>query len=454
MNKQKGLKSKVNGYPYLCTVGFDTIDNVLSALSPLSDKKLLLAHSGGIDSSVLAHLLLKKKTAFSVAHCNFQLRGSESEADQAAIENWCKKHQVPFFCKRIDLIAIKKKNKKGTQEAARTARYDWFEELRLLHQFDILVTAHHLNDQFESFLMYTTRGTGLSGLLGIQQRDWIQRPLQFIEKKEIKAYAEAHNIKWREDASNATTDYLRNEFRHLLIAPWLQKHPEALTNFKTTLRHLRATNSFIESQLNTLKNELFQEVLGQIEISITAYRELPQLSFCTHHWFSPLGFETKEVLKLIEAPKGKQLLSHTHRLIRERDKLVLTPLQESTSELYFFDLEAEVSTLPFPLKWNKRTAPVSQKWQVHQAALDFSKLKMPLCLRKFQKGDYFYPSGMKGKKLLSKYFKDEHYTVLEKESQWLLCSLNQIVWVVGKRCDARFAASDQTKEILLIETIK
>lgn len=118
-------------------MGFDTIDNVVSALSDLSDKKLLLAHSGGIDSSVLAHLLWKKKTAFSVAHCNFQLRGLESEADQAAIENWCKKHQVPFFCKRIDLDAIKKKSKQGTQEAARTARYDWFEELRLLHQFDI-----------------------------------------------------------------------------------------------------------------------------------------------------------------------------------------------------------------------------------------------------------------------------------------------------------------------------
>lgn len=440
------------GYPYLCAVGTNTFDKVLSALSELKSEKILLAHSGGIDSSVLAQLLWANKITFSVAHCNFQLRGSESEADQAWVEDWCKIHQVPFFCKRLDLKALKKENKQGTQEAARKARYDWFEELRILHHFDVLLTAHHLNDQFETFLMYATRGTGLRGLLGIQQRDWIQRPLQFIEKKEIKAYAEIHNIKWREDTSNTTTDYLRNEFRHLLIAPWLQKHPETLTQFKTTLKHLRETNAFINIHLNRLKKELFQEVSEGVEISITAYRALPELSFCTHYWFSPLGFEAKEVLKLIDASKGKQIISESHRLIRERDKLILIALKQSHSAPCFFDLETNISDLPFPLKWNKITLPVLQQWREDQAALDFTKLKMPLCLRKYQKGDYFYPSGMKGKKLLSKYFKDEHYTVLEKEAQWLLCSHDQIVWVVGKRCDARFAANEKTKEILLIET--
>ena len=437
--------------PYLCIMDIITIDHVLQSLTEFRGKKLLLAHSGGIDSSVLAQLLKVKNIPFSVAHCNFQLRGRESELDQAWVEQWCDAHQIPFFCKRFDLNITKKKLKQGTQEAARTERYSWFDELRTSYHFDFLLTAHHLNDQFETFLMYATRGSGLNGLLGIQQRDWIRRPLQNLEKKEIIAYAKAQKIKWREDASNATTDYLRNEFRHTLVGPWLEKHPNTLSKFKTTLIHLRETNAFVESQLSNLKKRLFKEVSGHIEINIKDVQKLPQLSFCVHHWFSPLGFDAKEVVKLINAPKGKQIRSSTHRLIRERGIIVLAALKVATSKKYLFNLDTEIDNLPISLAMSRVSMPVSPNWQAHQAALDYSKLKMPLSLRKYQKGDYFYPSGMKGKKLLSKYFKDEKYTLLEKEEQWLLCSMNQIVWVVGKRCDARFTADQKTSELLVIE---
>jgi tRNA(Ile)-lysidine synthase len=214
---------------------------------------------------------------------------------------------------------------------------------------------------------------------------------------------------------------------------------------------LNAANSFIKTQLDFLKKQIFIEQDYGLEIDIVLLNQLPQKHFCIHHWFAPLGFSADEVLKLIQASKGKVLYSSTHRMIRERERLVLTPLKAINTHRFVLDLSSKEIKLPISLVWETVNPTPKMNWKSHQAALDKSLLKKPLCLRKYEKGDYFYPSGMNGKKLLRKFFKDEKFTTLQKESQWLLCSGEDIVWLVGKRCDNRFTAKVSTGEILLIQ---
>ena len=428
-----------------------TLDPIRKTLMGLAQEKLLLAHSGGIDSSVLAHLLLTEKIPFSVAHCNFQLREKESDEDAFFVKNWCEVNQIRHHAKRFDTLQYKIEHKLGTQEAARTLRYQWFESLREIHDYTAVLTAHHLNDQLESFLMYSTRGTGLNGLLGIPESDWVRRPLLSVTKEEIRAYAKDHQILWREDSSNDTEDYLRNQFLHSVVASIVSIQPKALLNFKTTLNHLTAANDFIQAQLRELKSKIFFKNSDSTTILLSTLDALHQKEFCIHHWFSPLGFASSEVLKLLQAPKGKALYSATHRLMRERDSFVLSLVAEDEISEFHFEIETPKTQLPISLKWEVQVNEGKIYKNTFLAALDKKKLKKTLLLRKYQKGDYFYPTGMQGKKLLSKFFKDEKYSTLQKEAQWILCSGDQIVWVVGKRCDNRFAANETTEEILLMK---
>ena len=419
----------------------------------LAGNKILLAHSGGLDSSVLAHLLLKAKCSFSVAHCNFQLRGSESDTDAHFVQSWCRDNAIPFFSVRLSTEAHKNYYKKSTQVAARDLRYEWFNALMKGYGFDLLLTAHHLNDQLETFLINATRGTGISGLLGIQEQDSLLRPLRSLPKKELTQYAQAQGILWREDRSNASDDYLRNAVRHHVIPALEQVVPNALQHFNSTLDHLTLANDFIQESLEALRQKFFIIEANQIKIEIKGLLKLPSLAFCAHHWFSPYGFNSKEVLKLLNAESGKVITSKTHRLIRDRSDLILTEKQSLEKSQYSFDPTQSNRDLPIHLTCEEITPNKSTVWDSHQAALDKMLLKKPLSLRKSIKGDYFYPIGMKGKKLLSKFFKDEKYSLLEKEQQWLLCSDDQIVWVVGKRCDRRYIMNDNTETILLIYVI-
>ena len=432
-------------------MNFEEIKKTLQDLSSFSNIKLLLAHSGGVDSSVLAELLLSKNIEFSVAHCNFKLRGEKSDADEQFVMDWCNSQNIPFFSKCFDIEIFKKENKQSTQLAARNLRYQWFGELRKTHRFTFLLTAHNLNDQFETFLMHATRGTGISGLLGIKDTEWVKRPLKDTSKGEIIAYAQSNRIKWREDDSNATDIYMRNKFRHHLVEPWLEKHPNTLTNFKITLNQLIEADLFIQNQLESLKKHLFKKKENITEIDLNALELIPQKEFCIHHWFAPLGFSSKEVIKLFKAQKGKALYSSSHRLIKENKTLVLSPCRRSEKEYFTLYLNDTGKDLPIKLNWNTIFSHSNNQWKPHQAALDKKSIKLPLYIRKYQKGDYFYPVRMKGKKLLSKFFKDEKYTTLEKESQWILCSGKDIIWIIGKRCDKRFTATETCNEILLIQ---
>jgi tRNA(Ile)-lysidine synthase len=425
-------------------------DTIHKTLWGLAHEKLLLAHSGGLDSSVLAHLLVSENIPFSIAHCNFQLRGEESDQDAQFVKIWSESHRIPFYLKCFDTLQYKKKNKLSTQETARILRYEWFKTLQKTNGFTVLLTAHHLNDQLETFLMYATRGTGLKGLLGIPESDWIQRPLLSVTKKELYTYAKAMDLKWREDSSNKTDNYLRNELRHHVVEPLLSIQPQALTNFNKTLKHLTTTEAFVQSQLDQLKKQIFNINSDTTHIKVRDLEQLSQKEFCIHHWFSPYGFDASEVVKLLVASKGKGLYSSTHRLIRERDTIVLTSFAAENKEEFHLTLGQTNCELPIPLRWESFLLKEKEIWEPYQAALDKNKLKKNLTLRKYKKGDYFYPTGMQGKKLISKFFKDEKFSTLEKEAQWLLCCGEDVVWVVGKRCDKRYAAKKTGNEILLM----
>lgn len=407
-------------------------------------KKMLLAHSGGLDSSVLAHLLVEMNCNIAVAHCNFQLRGADSEGDQEWVQQWCQQHKIPFYTQRFVLP----KGEGSIQLNARQLRYDWFDALQEIYEFEVLLTAHHLNDQLETFLMHAGRGTGLTGLLGIPSSPKRFRPLRSISKATIKAYAKEHKLIWREDVSNASTAYTRNAIRHKVVAPLLTINPQFLSHFNTTLAHLNDTQGFVEVQLAALRQKIFKPKKEYIEIDLKKLNTLPQLSFCLHAWFMPLGFHHNEVQKLLTAQTGSALSSVTHQLIRNRDCLLLRTLTPAIAPENIVWDPTQPLTHPLPLEVIEK-APKSAR----VAILDRTLLKSPFILRKYRKGDYFYPQGMQGKKKLSKFFKDEKYSRLEKEKQWLLCTENDIVWVIGKRVDQRFAAQDNNQNPLIIKTL-
>ncbi len=419
-------------------------------LDQLINKSVLLAHSSGVDSCVLAHIFLNKKINFSVAHCNFQLRGEESENDLLFVKDWCKKNKIPFFYKTFDTKKFRENKKIGIQEAARDLRYQWFALLMNKNNFQLLTTAHHLNDQFETFMINITRGSGIQGLLGIPSNKKCIRPLNDVSKKDILKFAKENKIQWREDSSNYTHDYLRNKIRHQLISPIEEIKPKALENFKNTLGNLRDAKDFIEYSLNELKKKLFIEKDDVIKISLNKLNEIEPLNFCLHHLFSPFGFVSKEVKKLLKSNSGKKLLNDHFRLIRDRNYLLLSPLRSKINDEILINLDKNIPKLPIPINFEVNVKSIKDKWDINEAFLDKDRLKKPICIRKYKKGDYFCPTGMRGKKLLSKFFKDEKYSLLDKEQQWLLCSQDEIVWVIGRRCDRRFIANSKTNNKLLI----
>ena len=432
-----------------------SISKIDLILDDLKGNHVLLAHSGGVDSCVLAEIFINKKINFSVAHCNFKLRDKESDEDLKFVKNWCIENNTPFYFKVFDVKGYIIVNKKSIQEAARDLRYEWFNSLMVDLEIDILATAHHLNDQLETFLINSIRGTGISGLLGIKETNKIIRPLNTISKKDILNYARKHKIEWREDSSNAKNDYFRNKIRHQVVSPLEQIKPEALENFKTTLKNLSQAERFIFNQLDGLKNKIFRDDGETIYVDIEHLIKQKPINFILHHLFTPFGFEAKEVEKLLNANSGKVLLSNSFRLIRDRKQLLISHINKENNSPIIIDLEGKNNKLPFGLEF--KVGKQTQKkniWKSYEAFLDKDLLKNPLYIRKYSKGDYFYPSGMKGKKLLSKFFKDEKYSLLEKEKQWLLFSRNKIVWVVGRRCDERFIANEQTKNKLLLRLTK
>ncbi|WP_284652602.1 tRNA lysidine(34) synthetase TilS [Flavobacterium terrisoli] len=420
----------------------------------LKEKKLLLAVSGGVDSVVLVQLCHESQLDFAVAHCNFQLRGEESNEDEAFVKSQCEALNIPIFIQKFDTKTFAQQYKLSIQVVARNLRYEWFLTILEKHNFDYILTAHHLDDSLETFLINFTRGSGLDGLTGIpEQNDKVIRPLLVFSRNEIEAFAREKNISWREDSSNESDKYLRNKLRHDVIPVLKELNPGLLSSFENTINHLKQSQSLVQDA----SKDLFQKVVSEEEnhTTIDLVKLLKHRNFKAYlfDWLQPFSFaDWTSVYDLINAQSGKQVFSDTHILLKNRDSLLLFPKQQMTNDAVFW-VQKDQNEVKFPLKLSFCNANDISLQSTNTIFVDEDKLQFPLTIRRWQEGDFFHPLGMAGKKKLSKYFKDEKLSLLEKTNVWLLCSDDKIVWIVGKRQDERFKVTETTTKTLQINYI-
>lgn len=418
----------------------------------LSTQKLLLAVSGGLDSVVLAHLCAAAKLNFSIAHCNFNLRGGESDADEDFVVDLGDALDVEVFTENFDTIAYADDEKISIQMAARDLRYNWFDQLSTALNFDYILTAHHANDNLETFLINLVRGTGLEGLTGIKaENDKIIRPLLKFSRSEIEAFAQEEKIAWREDSSNNSSKYLRNKIRMDVIPVLEEINPQFLESFEQTQSHLKESLNLVEDYIGMLFSQIVTKDVYGYRLKIEVLEKIPNQKGVLYQLLKTFGFtEWNDVHDLLKAQPGKMVLSATHRLIRDREFLILTEIPSEVNNRTFTIAEGEEIVMLPPGKFTIH--PVEEIGETPHNCIYVAKekLEFPLSLRKWREGDYFYPFGMKGKKKLSDYFKDKKLSLPEKENTWLLCSGEKIVWVVNHRADARFAITEPAQEILKI----
>ena len=411
--------------------------------------KILIAVSGGVDSVVLTHLCKESNLDIALAHCNFNLRDKESDGDEIFVTELADALDLEVFIESFETEAYAREKKISIQMAARELRYQWFDSLRDTLQFDHVLTAHHSNDNLETVLINFVRGTGLDGLTGIPaSTGFIVRPLLPFSRKEIEDYARNTHLKWREDSSNASVKYLRNKVRHELIPKLEEMNPQLLESFTKTQTHLQQSAALIDDYISAIFPRLAKEEDYGYSFKIKMLKTIPNLKAVLYELFKAFGFtEWNDVYDLLEAQSGKMVCSGTHRLVKDREELLLTTVPSEIKKKFGISEEEEVVMLPMGTFYIEAVDELSEATQ-NVIFVDREKLQFPLTVRKWQEGDYFYPFGMKGKKKLSKFFKDEKLSLPEKENCWLLCSHNDIVWVVGRRPDARFAITDDTKSIL------
>lgn len=418
----------------------------------LEHKKLFLAVSGGLDSMVLLHLFQQLEYKIAVLHCNFQLRGIESFEDQKFIQEYADVHSIPIFSTQFDTLSFAKDYKLSIQVAARELRYSWFYEQLEDQNHDFILTAHHADDNLETFLINLTRGTGLDGIIGIpEQNDKIIRPLLLCSRVEIEQYAKENNIKWREDSSNASDKYLRNKIRHQLVPVLKEINPNFMDSFYKTQSYLQQAHSLVEDASIMVFQQVAKEQDDRIIFDLHQLLKLPNYKYYLYQWLNEFGFKAwDDVYDLVHSQSGKQVFSSEYRLLKNRDSLILTPIENQKSSEIFL-VEKNQFEVKIPLKLSICKVSDISISSVYTIFVDEDKLEYPLVIRRWEQGDVFQPLGMNGKtKKISKLFKDEKISLLDKENSWLLCSNNTIIWVVGLRQDERFKVDSKTKNILKI----
>lgn len=413
--------------------------------------KILVTVSGGLDSMVLLYLCKKLTLDIAVAHCNFQLRGKESDGDTAFVKVYCEQHQIPFFKKNFDTQAFAKTSKTSTQIAARTLRYEWFEQLSVAEGFDYILTAHHLNDDLETFLINLGRGTGINGLTGIPSiNNKVVRPLLGFSRKRIHSFAIENKLQWREDSSNATDHYQRNHLRHHAIPALEEAQPTIFKGFVKTQNHLLQSNALLKVYEAQLRQQLLTSSNGIVVLNINDLLEHQTPDAVLYALFSPYGFTAwEDIYKLPKAQSGKQVFSTSHKLLKNREEIQLVKLDDSEKSDYVW--KQNIASLEGPFgKLVKETVNTIKDSSNNVIYVDADLIVSPLILRTWKEGDYFYPYGLGGKKKLSKFYKDEKLSLIDKDKTLLLCQDDKIIWIVGKRADNRFRVKDNTQEILKI----
>lgn len=428
--------------------------HINNQLSFLKDTPIILAVSGGVDSVVLTHLCHQLNLNMVLAHCNFGLRGDESDTDEAFVKQLAERLHLAVYIKRFDTQLYAQQHKRSIQMAARELRYSWFEKLANQLNFPYILTAHHADDNLETFLINFSRGSGLEGFTGIPEINGsFVRPLLPFSSDAIVQYAHDNHIKWRNDSSNKSVKYLRNKLRHEVIPILKEINPSFLTSFQNTLNHLHQSSSLISDAMSVFfKKAMVNHAPNEVTFVISEFKKVKHPQAYLYEALKTFGFsQWEDIYNLLDAETGKQVFSKTHRLIKNREHLLLTAIapKQERHQYLVTELDSVVEIPSGFLFLNPLKKETSH--HLHHIYVDKSKLIFPLKIRKKQEGDLFYPTGMTGKKKLSKYFKDEKMSLIDKENRWLLCSHdNQIIWVLGKRADSRYQVTARTKQSLQI----
>ncbi|MDZ4795568.1 MAG: tRNA lysidine(34) synthetase TilS [Bacteroidota bacterium] len=434
--------------------------------------KLLIAVSGGVDSVVLCELCKQAGYDFIIAHCNFKLRGEESERDEAFVKELGKKYVVEVFVQSFDTNAYATEHKLSTQEAARELRYNWFEKIVRNNEAGVwsrepgvgilnpkpqtrnfLLTAHHADDNNETLLMNFFRGTGLQGLTGIPASiKYIRRPLLHFSKEELLAFAKEHQLEFVEDSSNQSSKYTRNFFRNEIIPAISKFYPQVKDNLQDNIRRFSEIEKLYRFSIGELTKKLCLLKGKEIHIPVRQLMGYHNKALI-YEIISPYGFNDKqveEVVKLADSDSGKyiQAPGNNYRIIKHRHWFIISPVTSTESDIII--IEAGDKGIDFAL--GKLTIATSSQLQPSTSAemvsLDAKAIQFPLLLRKRKIADYFYPLGMKKKKKLNRFVIDQKLSKTEKENLWVIESNLRIIWVVGHRIDERFKITPLTSQVL------
>lgn len=418
--------------------------------------RIFVAVSGGIDSVVLLDLFVKAGYFCSIIHCNFQLRAEESDEDEKFVKDLAVSYGVPVFTKLFETEEYAQVNQLSIQMAARELRYEWFEEIRQEQGYDYVATAHNINDILETFIFNLTRGTGIHGLTGIKNKtNSIIRPLLFSTRQEIADYANTNSIKWREDSSNSTLKYTRNKIRHQILPLFEQINPKFTQTMIDNINRLSEAEEIFNQSITREKEELLKRDSSFLSISIESLRLLHPLKTWLYEILKDFNFTPPVISDIIESldrPPGSQFFSKTHRITKDRGRLLIQPIREIPSKKYYIEDPYREINEPVSLEMDIISKSDDLKFidDPLVALLDLDMLQFPLIIRKWEQGDYFRPLGMKNLKKLSDFFIDLRLSIPEKENIWLLTSGPEIIWIIGFRIDDRYKIKKETKRIFKI----
>ncbi len=419
------------------------------------EKPVVVGISGGADSVALLHILVSLGYKCIAAHCNFNLRGDESFRDEQFTIDFTKRLQVPLCKISFETNKYAQENRLSVEMAARELRYRWFEELLNTYDADAVAVAHHRDDSVETLLINLTRGSGLTGLTGIKPKNGnVVRPLLCVSREDIYAYIENNGLEYVTDSSNSSDIYTRNFIRLKLIPLLEEINPSVKASLARTANHLYDASLIYNHSIEEARKVITQNN----RLSISALLSFPAPATILYEMLKPYGFSRtvcESIFTVLEKDSGKIFYSSTHRLLKDRSDLLIDVLSGEDNRAYLINLEDDNVDLPVELK--PEIVVIKEDYQIEKdkkfAYFDFDKLSFPLVLRHWQEGDWFVPFGMKGKKKVSDYFSDKKFSLFDKEKTWLLCSGQDVIWIVGERTDNRYRIEKTTKRVLKLKFI-
>ncbi|NLA50047.1 MAG: tRNA lysidine(34) synthetase TilS [Bacteroidales bacterium] len=421
------------------------------------NEKILLAVSGGIDSMVMTDLFIRAGKETGIAHCNFTLRGEESQADEEFVAKYAADHNISFFSVRFDTRTYATERGISIQMAARDLRYSWFEKTRKKEGFDLIAVAHNLNDNIETFLINLARGTGITGLSGIRKtRERVIRPLLFASRKSIEDYSRNNGIAYREDSSNADTGYTRNKIRHLVLPLLTEINPSVENALNDTSKRLSDINEIFTAFTGSLQEKLIRKDKSFLVVNLEKLNPFITNNAVMFEFFRPFGVTSpvlNDLMNIISGQTGIEIRTGSHRIIKNRNELIISEIAPGQNISWNYNTAGELSGSPVISSVRELTITDSYRIPAagNTACLDREKITFPLTIRNWQHGDFFFPLGMQHRKKLSDFFTDIKASLIIKENTLVLVSDDKIAWVMGKRIDDRFKVTDKTRKVLEIK---